>query len=118
MKRILILMFALVLSTTLSAQKKKGKKDKAKKVTTEMTEVLSLNEATSSEIYAVQSEKFAEIKVASKAYKDDKAALKTKKKEINKNYSNKIRSILGKDNAMKWSAHLKEKKSQKKKKKK
>ena len=65
MKHILTILLAVVLTATVSAQeKKKGKADMAKKVTTEMTEVLSLDEATSAKIYVLQQKKFESLKTA------------------------------------------------------
>lgn len=116
MKRITILLIALVLTTTVSAQKEKGKKDMAKKVTTEMTEVLSLDDATSTKVYTIQSEKFTAIKASNKELKDDKEALKAKKKALNKAAAEKLKTLLGKGEMQKWSAHVKAKKSKSKKK--
>lgn len=116
MKKLMTLLIALVLTTTLSAQNKKGKKDMAKKVTTEMTEVLSLDQATSAKVYELQSEKFANIKAATKELKEDKEALKSKKKEINNAFKTKLNAVLGKDNIKKWAAHTKERRNKSKKK--
>lgn len=110
------LLIALVITTTLTAQEKKGKKDMAKKVTTEMTEVLSLDEATSTKVYELQTEKFVQLKAANKELKADKPALKAKKKEINDDFKAKLNPILGKDNVKKWSSHTKSKKKKSKKK--
>jgi len=117
MKRILMILVALVVTISVTAQeKKKGENDKAKKVTGEMTQVLSLDEATATKVYELQSEKFAKLKVANKELKEDKTALQAKKKEINDDFKSKLNPLLGKEKVKIWSDHLKAKKSKKQKK--
>ena len=117
MKHILTILFAVVLTVTVSAQeKKKGNSDKAKKVTTEMTEVLSLDEATSAKIYVLQQKKIESIKTATSENKDDKEVLKAKKKGINDDFRAEMTAIIGKDKMKTWSAHVKANKGNKEKK--
>jgi len=117
MKHILTILFAVVLTVTVSAQeKKKGNSDKAKKVTTEMTEVLSLDEATSAKVHVLQQKKFESIKLATKENADDKEALKVKKKEINDDFRAEMTAIVGKDKMKTWSTHVKSERANKNKK--
>jgi len=113
MKNILTFLFAVVLATTLSAQKKNNS-DKAKKVATEMTEFLKLDYATFNKVYELQSKKFAELKATNKELKEDKTLLKSKKKEINNEFKSKLNRLLGKEKVKIWFEHLKANKKNKK----
>tara|TARA_B110000208_G_scaffold170579_1_gene212261 strand:+ start:80234 stop:80578 length:345 start_codon:yes stop_codon:yes gene_type:complete len=113
MKNILTFLLAVVLTTTLSAQKKKNS-DKAKKVATEMIKFLELDNATFNKVYELQSKKFAELKAANKELKEDKTLLKAKRKEINNEFKSKLNPLLGKEKVKMWSEHLKANKKNKK----
>ena len=115
MKHILTILFAVVLTVTVSAQeKKKGNSDKAKKVATEMTEVLELDDVTFNKVYELQSKKFAKLKAANKELKEDRTLLKAKRKEINNEFKSKLNPLLGKEKVKMWSEHLKANKKNKK----
>ena len=108
MKHILTILVAFVLTINVNAQEqKKEKADKAKKVTAEMTEVLSLDQITSAKVYEFQQNKVESIKVATKENKDDKEALKAKKKEINSVFKEEMVALIGKDKMKVWSEHMK-----------
>ena len=117
MKRFLTIAVALLITFTISAQKqKKEKVSMAKKATTEMTNLLELDKNTSENILALQKEKYANLKEANTSLKNDKEALKTRKKEINVSFRENMISLIGKEKMKKWSDHMKAQRSKKTKK--
>jgi hypothetical protein len=102
MKKVLIFVFVIFLSTSMSAQTKS--EEQATKFTKEMKQVLALNEVETKQVYALQLEKITLIK----ENRDIKGTPEFK--AIMRPASKKIAKILGKDRMNSWRAHLEAKK--------
>jgi len=96
----LIALFALFLSLGLNAQTKPEKK--AKRITHEMTQVLSLSEEESNTIYQIQLERFNESQSIEKEFSDDPEAKKEKLKELGNKVFNQVKKILGPERQKQW----------------
>ena len=100
MKKVLV--FVMLFSITMNAQTKS--EEQAKKVTIEMTEVLSLNEDDTKQVYALQLERIN----LTQENKDIKGTPEFK--ALVKPVSKKISKFLGKERMKIWRAHLDAKK--------
>lgn len=105
--KIVFLFITLVFSVQVSAQKIEKK---AKKITKEMTKVLSLNETESKAIYKIQLEKFKEGKKIRKEYSDKPETKKQKLKAHGSKVYNQLKKLLGKERLKKWRTYKKNKK--------
>ena len=105
-KLIMTMLFALVLTISVSAQ---TPQKKAKKVTDEMTEVLSLNKKEAKAIYKIQLERFQEGKSIRDEYSDQPEVRKTKLNKLGSKVYNQLKDYLGIERLKKWKAHNKKK---------
>lgn len=110
MKKIMLMAITLLLTISLKAQSKI--EIQAKKITDEMTEVLSLGEDQSAQILAVQIEKFTLTDALKQENDGDKEALKEKSKEALKPFNKRISAILGAEKMIVWKEHIKSKQKQ------
>tara|TARA_B100000963_G_C22342306_1_gene543516 strand:- start:72 stop:398 length:327 start_codon:yes stop_codon:yes gene_type:complete len=83
--------------------------EKAKKVTSEIAKVLSLNEVQKEEVYTVQLNRFIQVAEISENDLEFQIKKEMKKKVLNKLHG-KMLSIIGKEKMQRWSAYKKNKK--------
>ena len=82
MKKLYILFFSLIFSLSVFSQD--GVQEKAKKISDEMTMVLSLDKETSEKIYLVQVKRFIDAQKIRNLHKSDKEQMKVELKQMQK----------------------------------
>ncbi len=105
MRKLYILFFSLMFS--LSAYSQDGLTDRAKKISDEMTMVLSLDDVTSDKIYHIQLKRFIDAQRIRTTYKDDKLMMKAELRKLQNRLWGKLNAVLGDDKMKSWSAHKK-----------
>ena len=105
MRKLYILFFSLTFS--LSAYSQDGLTDRAKKISNEMTMVLSLDDVTSEKIYHIQLKRFIDAQRIRTTYKDDKAMMKAELRKLQNRLWGKLNAVLGEDKMKSWGAHKK-----------
>ena len=105
MRILYILFFSLTFS--LSVYSQNGLTDRAKKISNEMTLVLSLDEETSEKIYHIQLKRFIDAQRIRTTYNSDKAMMKAELKKLQDRLWGKLNAVLGEENMKSWSAHKK-----------
>ena len=83
--------------------------EKAKKVTSEIAKVLSLNEVQKKELYTVQLDRFVQIAEIRENVEESKIKKEMTQKVLNKLHGKMI-GIIGKERMKKWSVYKKNKK--------
>tara|TARA_B100000963_G_scaffold226549_1_gene197662 strand:- start:268 stop:558 length:291 start_codon:yes stop_codon:yes gene_type:complete len=92
---------------SLSAYSQDGLTDRAKKISDEMTMVLSLDDVTSDKIYHIQLKRFIDAQRIRTTYKDDKLMMKAELRKLQNRLWGKLNAVLGDDKMKSWSAHKK-----------
>ena len=105
MRKLYILFFSLTFS--LSVYSQDGLTDRAKKISDEMTMVLSLDDVTSEKIYHIQLKRFIDAQRIRTTYKDDKLMMKAELRKLQNRLWGKLNAVLGEDKMNSWSAHKK-----------
>jgi membrane-associated HD superfamily phosphohydrolase len=106
MKNLFILFFSLTFSLSIFSQEKL--QEKAKKISDEMTTVLSLNEETSEKIYYIQLTRFIDAQKIRKHHKGgDKKQMKAELKKMQGKLWHNLKNLVGRDNMKAWSMHKK-----------
>ena len=105
MRKLYILFFSLTFS--LSVYSQDGLIDRAKKISDEMTMVLSLDDVTSENIYHIQLKRFIDAQRIRTTYKDDKAMMKAESRKLHTRLWGKLNAVLGEDKMKSWGAHKK-----------
>ena len=105
MNKLFILFFSLTFSLSIFSQEKL--QEKAKKISDEMTTVLSLDKEMSEKIYHIQLKRFIDAKKIRKAYKDDKELMKAELKKMQGKLWHKQKGVVGKDNMKSWGTYKK-----------
>ena len=105
MKKLYILFFSLIFSLSVFSQD--GVQEKAKKISDEMTMVLSLDKEISEKIYLVQVKRFIDAQKIRNLHKSDKEQMKVELKQMQKRLWGKLKAVLGKENMKSWSKHKK-----------
>ena len=105
MKKHFIIFFALIFSLSIFSQQ--GVQEKAKKISDEMTMVLSLDKQTSEKIYLIQLKRFIDAQKIRNLYKSDKRQMKVELKQMQNRLWGKLKAALGKDNMKSWSLYKK-----------
>ena len=105
MRKLYILIFFLTFS--FSAYSQDGFQDRAKKISDEMTNVLSLDEVTSEKIFNIQLKRFIDAQKIRNLYKSDKKQMKVELKQMQNRLWGKLKAVLGKDNMKSWSLYKK-----------
>ena len=105
MNKLFILFFSLTFSLSIFSQEKI--QEKAKKISDEMTTVLSLDKEMSEKIYHIQLKRFTDAKKIRKAYKDDKELMKAELKKMQGKLWHKQKGVVGKDNMKSWGTYKK-----------
>ena len=104
--RILYILF-LSLTFSLSVYSQDGLIDRAKKISDEMTMVLSLDDVTSEKIYHIQLKRFIDAQRIRTTYKDDKMMMKAELRKLQNRLWCKLNAVLGEDKMKSWGAHKK-----------
>ena len=105
MRKLYILFFSLTFS--LSVYSQDGLTDRAKKISDEMTMVLSLDDITSEKIYHIQLKRFIDAQRIRTTYKDDKMMMKAELRKLQNRLWGKLNAVLGEEKIKSWSAHKK-----------
>ena len=105
MRKLYILFFSLFFS--LSVYSQDGLTDRAKKISYEMTMVLSLDEETSQKIYHIQLKRFIDAQKIRTTYKADKLMMRAELRKLQNRLWGKLNAVLGEDKMKSWNAHKK-----------
>lgn len=105
MRILTILLITLAFSVSSFAQQ--GVQERAKKITDEMTEVLSLDAETSEKVYNIQLKRFIDAQAIRKTHKDDKKKMKEELKGLYNRLYGKLKGILGQEQMKVWNQHKK-----------
>ena len=105
MRKLYILFFSLILS--LSVYSQDGLQERAKKISNEMTMVLSLDEQTSEKIYHIQLKRFIDAQSIRKTYQNDKQQMRAELRKLQNRLWGKLNAVLGEDKMKSWSTHKK-----------
>jgi hypothetical protein len=107
MNKLLILFFSLTFSLSIFSQDKL--QEKAKKISVEMTTVLSLDEETSEKIYYIQLKRFTDAQKIRKIHKEDKEQMNVELKKMQGKLWHNLKGVVGKDNMKSWQTYKKRK---------
>jgi cell shape-determining protein MreC len=101
--KLLFIFIAFLSFSGINAQMNPEKK--ARKLTDEMTSVLSLNEEESKAIYEIQLNRFKESQSIQKEYADNPEQKKEQLKKLGDKAFNQIKNVLGTERQKKWKEH-------------
>ena len=107
MTKLYVLFISLTFSLSVFSQD--GFQEKAKKITDEMTTVLSLDEVTSEKVYIIQLKRFIDAQKIRKTHKENKELRKAELKKVGNKLWGKLNRLLGKDKMKSWSKYRKNK---------
>jgi len=105
MRKLYILFFSLILS--LSVYSQNGLQERAKKISNEMTMVLSLDEQTSEKIYHIQLKRFIDAQRIRKVHENDKKQMRAELRKLQDRLWGRLNAVLGEDKMKSWNAHKK-----------
>ena len=105
MRILYILFFSLTFSLSIYSQD--GLIDRAKKISEEMSMVLSLDEETSEKIYHIQLKRFIDAQRIRSSYKSNKPMMRAELKKLQNRLWGKLNAVLGEDKMKSWSTHKK-----------
>ena len=101
MKKEYILIFSLLFSLSVFSQD--GLQEKAKKISDEMTMVLSLDEQTSEKIFNIQLKRFLDAQKIRTIHKSNKEQMNMELKQMYDRLWGKLNDVLGKEKMKSWS---------------
>ena len=104
--RILYILF-FYLTFSLSVYSQDGLIDRAKKISDEMSMVLSLDKETSEKVYHIQIKRFIEAQRIRTTYKSDNLMMRAELKKLQNRLWGKLNAVLGEDKMKSWGAHKK-----------
>ena len=107
MKKFKLILPLLLVFCALNLQAQKQLEKKAEKLSSEITEVLKLNDDESKAVYNIHLERFKAAKEIREKYKDDEATKKEKLKKLGNTVFNQMKETLGKERMKKWNKHRK-----------
>ena len=107
MNKSLIIFLTLTFSLSVFSQDKL--QEKAKKISVEMTTVLSLDEETSEKIYYIQLKRFTDAQKIRKIHKEDKEQMNVELKKMQGKLWHNLKGVVGKDNMKSWQTYKKRK---------
>ena len=105
MRKLYILFFSLIFS--LSVYSQDGFQERAKKISDEMTMVLSLDDQTSEKIYHIQLKRFIDAQSIRKTYQNDTQQMRAELRKLQNRLWGKLNAVLGEDKMKSWSTHKK-----------
>jgi hypothetical protein len=109
MKKLKVLFAFIVLLGTVGLNAQAKQEQKAKKLSEEITKVLSLNKEESSAVYQIQLDRFKENFAIESEFANDPEGKKEKLKALGNKTYNKMRTILGQERQKKWKEYLENK---------
>ena len=105
MSKLYILFFSLFFS--LSVYSQDSFQDRAKKLSNEMTMVLSLDEVTSEKIYHIQLKRFIDAQRIRKVHQGNKRQMQAELKKLQNRLWGRLKGVLGDEKMKSWSMHKK-----------
>jgi len=105
MKKVKLLLALLTFVFSIGVNAQVNPQKKAKKITDEMTEVLSLDKKESKAVYKIQLDRFKEGQSIRKEYADQPEIKKEKLKELGSKVYNQLKKTLGAERLKKWKDH-------------
>jgi len=106
MKKITVLLF-LVLASNVYSQN--TSEERAKEITNEMSEVLSLNAEETVKVYEIQLKRFNEVNTIRSTYKKDPETKKAELKKVYNRLFGKLKNALDKKKMQQWRIYKKNK---------
>ena len=105
MRKLYIL--SLLFLFSFSAFSQDGLQERAKKLSDEMTVVLSLDDQTSEKIYHIQLKRFIDAQRIRKVHTNDERQMKAELRKLQDRLWGKLKAVLGDEKMKSWSAHKK-----------
>ena len=105
MRKLYTLSFLFLFSFSVFSQD--GLQERAKKLSNEMTMVLSLDDVTSEKIYHIQLKRFIDAQRIRKVHMNDERQMKAELRKLQDRLWGKLKAVLGDEKMKSWSAHKK-----------
>ena len=105
MRKLYIL--SLLFLFSFSAFSQDGFQERAKKLSNEMTVVLSLDDQTSEKIYHIQLKRFIDAQRIRKVHMNDERQMKAELRKLQDRLWGKLKGVLGDEKMKSWSMHKK-----------
>ena len=105
MRRLYTLSFLFLFSFSVFSQD--GLQERAKKLSNEMTMVLSLDDVTSEKIYHIQLKRFIDAQRIRKVHMNDERQMKAELRKLQDRLWGKLKGVLGDEKMKSWSIHKK-----------
>ena len=105
MRKPYILLLLILFSFSVFSQE--GLQERAKKLSDEMTVVLSLDEQTSEKIYHIQLKRFIDAQRIRKVHMNDERQMKAELRKLQNRLWGKLKGVLGNEKMKSWSMHKK-----------
>ena len=99
MKKIIVILL-LVLTSNVYSQN--TSEERAKEITNEMSEVLSLNAEETAKVYEIQLKRFNEVNTIRSTYKKDPETKKAELKKVYNRLFGKLKNALDKKKMQQW----------------
>ena len=105
MRKLYTLSFLILFSFSVFSQD--GLQERAKKLSNEMTMVLSLDDVTSEKIYHIQLKRFIDAQRIRKVHMKDERQMKAELRKLQDRLWGKLKGVLGDEKMKSWSIHKK-----------
>ena len=105
MRKLYTLSFLFLFSFSVFSQD--GLQERAKKLSNEMTMVLSLDDVTSEKIYHIQLKRFIDAQRIRKVHMNDERQMKAELRKLQDRLWGKLKGVLGEEKMKSWSIHKK-----------
>ena len=105
MRKPYILLLLFLFSFSVFSQD--GLQERAKKISDEMTVVLSLDNKTSEKIYHIQLKRFIDAQRIRKVHQEDKRQMQAELRKLQDKLWGRLNGVLGNDKMKSWSMHKK-----------
>ena len=105
MRKLYTLSFLFLFSFSVFSQD--GFQERAKKLSNEMTMVLSLDDVTSEKIYHIQLKRFIDAQRIRKVHMKDERQMKAELRKLQDRLWGKLKGVLGDEKMKSWSIHKK-----------
>ena len=105
MRKLYTLSFLFLFSFSIFSQD--GLQERAKKLSDEMTMVLSLDDVTSEKIYHIQLKRFIDAQRIRKVHMNDERQMKAELRKLQDRLWGKLKGVLGNEKMKSWSMHKK-----------
>ena len=105
MRKLYTLSFLFLFSFSVFSQD--GLQERAKKLSDEMTMVLSLDDVTSEKIYHIQLKRFIDAQRIRKVHMNDERQMKAELRKLQDRLWGRLKGVLGDEKMKSWSMHKK-----------